>query len=56
MYILESNTGGSSELIASITLKDAPIILFSLQVIINHCKETVKAVQSRAMLQRAVCV
>lgn len=55
MYILESNTDGSSELIASITLKDALVILFFLQVIINHCRETVQTVQCRVMLQCALC-
>lgn len=54
MYILESNTDGSSELIASITLKDALVISFFLQVIINHCRETVQTVQCRVMLQCAL--
>lgn len=42
--MLESSLDGSSELIASIMLKDALIILFLLDVIINHHKEAVKIV------------
>lgn len=51
MYMLDSSMDGSCELIASITSKDALIILLFLDVIINQHKEAVEIIYWKVTFQ-----
>lgn len=53
MYILASDMDGSCELIASITSKDALIILLFRDVVINQHKEAVEIIYWKVAVRRA---